>query len=89
MDEIIKLQCPITVAGSEVTELTMRRPKLRDLLATEKEKTVSQQEVLMFANLCGLAPSDLHELDIADFRALQQVYVGFLSQSQTTSGEPV
>lgn len=60
--------------------LTMRRPKVRDMLAADKAKgSDADKEIAMFANLCEVAPADIEALDMADYKALQQAYSGFLS----------
>ncbi len=80
MSEVVKLQYPITVDGQEVTEIALRRPKVRDMLAVEKlEGSDGARELRLLANLAELPPETLEELDVADYQALQQVYAGFLS----------
>ncbi len=80
MSEVVKLQYPITVDGQEVTEIALRRPKVRDMLAVEKlEGSEGARELRLLANLAELPPETLEELDVADYQALQQVYAGFLS----------
>lgn len=74
---LITLKFPIDPA---VTQLTMRRAKVRDMLAAEKAKgNDAEKEILLFANLCEVAPADIEALDMADYQQLQQVYKDFLS----------
>jgi len=80
MSEVVKLQHPITVDGQEITRITLRRPKVRDMLAVEKlEGSEGARELRLLANLADVAPDVLEELDLADYQALQKVYAGFLS----------
>lgn len=63
-----------------MTALVMRRPKVRDMLASEKAKGGdADKEITLFANLCEVAPSAIEALDMADYQQLQQAYQGFLS----------
>lgn len=62
------------------TSVTMRRPKVRDMLASDKAKgSDAEKEIALFANLCELAPVDIESLDMVDYQALQKAYQGFLS----------
>jgi hypothetical protein len=76
---IITLDYPLADGGSEVTELKLRRPKVRDQLAASHQKgSDADQELALFANLCDLTPALIEELDIKDYRKLQEAYMGFL-----------
>ncbi|MES9873166.1 MAG: phage tail assembly protein [Candidatus Sedimenticola sp. 6PFRAG7] len=80
MSDLIKLKHPVTVKGQEHTELKMRAPKVRDMLAGEKVSgSAGEQEVVIFANLCEVGREVIEELHLADYQDLQQVYQGFLS----------
>ena len=79
--ETIDLDRPVTVGGETVERLTMRAPKVRDMLAQDKlSGTDAEKEVRLFANLCEVAPAVIEELDLADYRRLQEAYTGFLSR---------
>jgi len=74
---VITLKFPNNPAADK---LTMRRPKVRDMLAAEKAKgNDAEKEILLFANLCEVAPADIEALDMADYQQLQKVYKDFLS----------
>ena len=76
----IKLKHPITLEGEDVTQLILRRPKVRDMLGADKQGgTDAEKEIRIFANLCEVSPAVIEELDLADYQALQGVYQGFLS----------
>ncbi len=78
--ETVKLKHPVTIGGEEILELNLRRPRVRDQLAAEKGgANNAEKEVRLFANLCEVAPTVIEELDLADYRAIQEVYSGFLS----------
>lgn len=79
MDKL-KLAYPVKLAdGRTLAELTLRRPKVRDLkhAARYSDKT-EEQEAALFAALAGLTPEDMEEFDLADYRAMQDAFRGML-----------
>lgn len=79
----ITLDYPLTIDGKEVSELTMRRAKVRDMLgANESGKNPGEVEVALFAKMVGINPEDLQDLDMCDYEKLQEAYKGFLSSRQ-------
>lgn len=78
--QTIELKHPVTIAGRETKTLSMRRPKVKDQLAADKSSgSNAEKEIRLFANLCEVEPSVIEELDLADYRRVQEVYGGFLS----------
>jgi hypothetical protein len=76
----ITLHHPVTVDGQQIKTLTLRRPKVKDQLAADKGAGGNaDKEVRLFANLCEVAPKVIEELDLADYRQIQEAYSGFLS----------
>ena len=75
----IKLKHPITADGREVTKLTLRRPKVRDLERVDKVDGPIAKAVTLIADLAELTPDQVRELDAADFTAIEAEVSGFLS----------
>ncbi|WP_264685889.1 phage tail assembly protein [Wolbachia endosymbiont (group B) of Pyrgus malvae] len=76
----VKLDNPITVDGISVSELTIRRPKVRDYLAIERlNGSDLSKEVTLTANLTSVAKEAIEELDIADYVKVQEVLKDFFS----------
>jgi hypothetical protein len=79
---LVKLVRPIRVEERMISEVTIRRPKVRDLRALEKmrqpEGTELDQGIAMAAALCDLPLSAMDEMDAADFAAVSEVLGGFL-----------
>ncbi len=76
----IELKHPVEVDGKNIARLSMRRPKVKDQLAADKASgSDAHKEVRLFANLCEESPAVIEELDLADYRQLQEAYSGFLS----------
>ena len=80
----IELRYLVIIDGTEMKALCMRRPKVRDQILMEKSgmagKSAAEKEVLLFANLCEIAPGDVEELDMGDYRRLQEAYSAFLEE---------
>jgi len=76
----ITLMYPINSSGSQLNELCMRRPKVRDRLVAEKAPgNQADKEVRFIANLCEVTPEDIEELDMADYTKIQTALSDFLS----------
>ena len=75
----IELKYPIESNGSNITDLNMRRSKVKDRLIVAKIKNSSdeEKEIRLFANLCEVAPNIIEELDESDYANLQKAYMDF------------
>ncbi|WP_341815458.1 phage tail assembly protein [Wolbachia endosymbiont (group B) of Idaea biselata] len=80
----IKLTEPIKIDGILVSEITLRRPKVRDRLAVERmSNNDAEKEVALIANLASISREAVEELDLADYNKIQGALQGFLSQQKT------
>ena len=81
----VKLVRPFKVEERLITEVTIRRPKVRDLRAMEKARepgfTELDQSIAMTATLCDLPPEAMDEMDAADFASISEVLGGFLPKA--------
>jgi len=76
--EKVALQYPLDVDGVPVSALYLRPAKVRDRLTAEKMgKTAAEQEIALIALLADVTPDTVHELDMRDYGAVQQVLSGF------------
>ncbi|MDA9573351.1 phage tail assembly protein [Rickettsiales bacterium] len=75
----IKLNYPIESDGANITDLNIRRSKVKDRLIVAKMKNSSdeEKEIFLFANLCEVAPNIIEELDESDYANLQKAYMDF------------
>ena len=81
MSETIKLNYPIESEGNTVTEITLRRPKARDLKKMERGSGGDIAKSIEFiADLAELPPSAIEELDGEDFQSLSEVVARFLGK---------
>jgi hypothetical protein len=78
----VKLFRPIRVEERMITEVAIRRPKVRDLRAMEKLRepgsTELDQGIAMAAALCDLPLEAMDEMDAVDFASISEVLGGFL-----------
>lgn len=81
MNMQIKLSHPVVSDGTELRVLSLRRPKVRDvLLAAKIGGTDEEKEIRVLANLCEVAPDVVEELDMADYKKLQDGYRSFFEE---------
>lgn len=60
-------------------EVTMRRPKARDLIAaSEASNNAAKQEAVLVANLCMMTIDEVEDLDADDFMTLTKERNSFL-----------
>lgn len=75
----ITLAHPITTPAGQVTSITMRRAKVRDLRRMgDYGKDDAAQEIGLIAHLSGMTAEDFDELDAVDYRKLQESFRGLL-----------
>jgi hypothetical protein len=81
----VKLIRPIRIEEQLITEVAIRRPKVRDLRNLEKLRepgsTELDQGIAMAAALCDLPLQAMDEMDAADFAAISEVLGGFLPKA--------
>jgi hypothetical protein len=75
----ITLTHPIQYNGILLTEISLRRPKVRDRLVVDR-MTVSdaEKEILLIANLAEVSREAIEEIDLADYANIQKVLQSFL-----------
>lgn len=78
--QTITLNNPITVDGISFSELTIRRPKVRDYLAIERlDGSELSREVTLTANLASVTKETIEELYLDDYVKVQEVLKDFFS----------
>lgn len=81
----IQLSTPVTFEGYTITELNIRRPKVRDLRAMEQaiagKPTQLDQGAAMVALLTGIPEAAVEELDAGDFTRASEVIAGFFEKA--------
>lgn len=77
----IKLETPIKIDGVEVNEISLRRPKVRDLLISDRKNiSESEREINLIANLAEIPAEAIQDLDLCDYMKIQNWLKDFLAQ---------
>lgn len=80
--ETYRLEYPFTHKDEEYSELTIRRPKMRDLKKFEGIKDKMKKSITMLADLAEIAPEAVEEMDPMDFNQATALIAGFLGVSE-------
>lgn len=76
---VLTLEDPITLDGRTLTQLTVRKPKVRDIRLARKSSDAPEDiELRLLSNLCELPPEAIDELSFADYVRLQGKVADFL-----------
>ncbi|CAO3418778.1 phage tail assembly protein [Azospirillum doebereinerae] len=79
----LALAAPFTVNGLEISELTLRRPKVADLRRMDAVKGGDLAKTLwMIGQLAGLSPQEVDEIDAGDLEAIAEVVAGFTGKGR-------
>ena len=72
----ICLKYPVKLAsGKALDKVALRRAKVADLREASRGSAAPEdQEVALLARLSGLLPEDVLELDLADYKVLQDAF---------------
>ena len=80
----IKLGNPIKIDGVEVHEISLRQPKVRDLLISSKKNvSEAEREVTLISNLAEIPVTAVEDLDLRDYLKVQEWLKDFLAQPTT------
>lgn len=83
--EALTLKYPVQHHGETIQMLNIRRPRVADIMAAEKQSGSDvEQEIAMAAKLCDVAPDVIHQLDLSDFLAMQEIVKGFTGSAHPT-----
>lgn len=80
--ETYTLEYPFTYKGEEVTELVIRRPKMRDLKKFDGIKDTMKKAFTMLSDLAEIEPGAVEELDPVDFNTASKLIADFLGVSE-------
>jgi len=79
MSEKLKLKVPLTVDGKTVAEVSIRRPKVKDIRVVESTKGEGdlQQGIVTVSLLTGISVEEIDDMDAGDFARVSEVVGGF------------
>lgn len=83
--ETYKLEHPITdpTTKEAITEITLRRPKVKDVKLAVKASAPDdqvEQSIHLLSYIAGVSTATIEELDMVDFAALSESLGKFLGQ---------
>jgi hypothetical protein len=82
----IQLEFPFTSGARLIETVAIRRPKVADQLAAQKAGVTDvESEIHLVANLSGLTPAEVGQIDLADYAAIQELLAGFFSRRRKSS----
>lgn len=74
----IPLDFPVQLGDRKLEKATIRRPVMRDMIKHNVDLNMSVRDsVNLIADLCGLVPDELEEMDTCDFEKLQKQLLDF------------
>ena len=77
----VVLGIPVSVDGNTITEISIRRPKVRDLRALEEvtqgKPSQLDQGAALLSLLAGIPEAAVEEMDATDFARASEVIAGF------------
>ncbi len=85
MQSEIVLDVPIMRGEGETKTLTMRRPKVKDQMKHYdhgRDEMTTEGTFHMYADLCGLTPEEMGEIDLQDYPKFNDAYERFFEQAQ-------
>lgn len=82
-----QLLIPITFEGKEHREITLQRPKTKDLQAIDKKEGI-EQTIAMIARLSEWPYEAISELDINDLSSIGEILESFIKRRETSTGKP-
>jgi hypothetical protein len=94
MTQTITLDYPITVAGKQVTELTMRRPNVLDHVWLEQREAAlkrqnkalgdMEKDATLYARLMDIELDEAYQLDMTDLGKCRMYYLECVTGSNTS-----
>ncbi|WP_241608995.1 phage tail assembly protein [Rosenbergiella australiborealis] len=78
--QTIILYTPLTLAnGSQLTEIALREPTVRDRILREKDRgSEGEKDARMLALLCNMNEEDIYALTAADYLQLEEAFNVFM-----------
>lgn len=83
-ETLITLEYPIQAHGEEVTQLRLRRPRVKELRQMDEAAGEIAKTAALVGALAGLNPREVDQLDAGDFTRLGQAVADFLPTARAT-----
>ena len=83
-DTTIALEYAIEAHGETLSQLTLRRPRVKDLKLLDEAKGDVGMTAALIGALAGLTPREVDQIDAGDFTRLGLALADFLPGAQPT-----
>lgn len=77
---VIKLYAPIKANGEEISELTLKRPKVKHLKVIDGIDGDVEAAITLISKLADIPPSAVEDLDAEDMAACTKLLEGILKK---------
>ena len=82
---VVEFAYPVTMKGEEVTQITIRKPKMKDMKAMASVSgTDLDREAWLMSCLSGMPVSDFDNLDLDQYQRVQEVLGKYTASSMMT-----
>lgn len=81
-----ELSEPIQAHGETITKLTLARPKVKHLKVVDSVEGDIEKSIALIAELSGLPPSSVEEIDGVDFAKLSETLGKYLKKGAPKTG---
>ena len=80
LNNVITLRTEVKFEGQIIKQLTLREPRVKDMLTAQSSNTTSDAEIeiQMMSNLTDKPQACIEELSMFDYSKLQKIYQSFL-----------
>lgn len=79
----VKLVDKLKIDGVEVDEISLREPKVKDIIAISKNNiSENEREVRLIANLAEISVENVMEMSFKDYSKVQSVIRDFLAPAE-------
>ena len=82
----VQLTYPVQHGGQDITRITLRRPRVRDIERLDKLTGDTRRSVTLLSDLSGQPPEAIREIDAGDFKKLGEVVQDFLGDTPPIPG---
>lgn len=81
----VKLDDVITTNGTEISELSIRKPMVRDLKMSQTAGSELDRSLKLIGDLAGLAPDEVDQISLTDLDRINQemAAANFIPSGQT------
>lgn len=80
------LMYPIKMDGKEISNISIRRPLVRDLRRMKNLKNDTDMAIRLLADLAEISEQAVESMDAADFRGASEIVAGYVNEGLDARG---